>query len=137
MDNKVMQIYSGSSCQCDIGIPTGQEDWHGNELYSGDIVQLWHGGYIGTDLEEWLPSSGLTAIVGKQYQGYSDGTIKLINKHPDLFTMGIADSGIQGGEWKVTLVKSHRDIIPGERFPSYGFNYKLSTEAILKALEGE
>ena len=38
-----MRIYSGSSCFCDTGIPTGEVDMHGNELFSGDIVQLWHG----------------------------------------------------------------------------------------------
>ena len=41
--DKNMRIYSGSSCFCDTGIPTGEVDMHGNELFSGDIVQLWHG----------------------------------------------------------------------------------------------
>ena len=67
-----MRIYSGSSCFCDTGIPTGEVDMHGNELFSGDIVQLWHGNYIGEDCEEWMPVGGLTAIVGKQYTNYSN-----------------------------------------------------------------
>ena len=120
-----MKIYSGTCCMCDVGIPTNQKDMHGNYLFSGDIVQLWHGNFIGTDSEEWMPSSGLTAIVGNQYQSYSNGTIELLNDKPNLFTMGIAQCGIQNKEWKVSLVKSYKDIIPGERFPSYGFNYKL------------
>ena len=119
-----MRIYSGSCCMCDIGRPTGQMDMHDNELFSGDIVQLWHGNYVGTDLEEWLPSSGLTAIVGNQYQSFLNGTVELLNAHPDLFTMGIADCGVQNEEWKVSLVKSHTDIIEGERFASFGLNYK-------------
>lgn len=119
-----MKIFSGSCCLCDIGIPTGEVDMHGENLYTGDIVQLWHGNYIGTDLEEWLPSSGLTAIVANQYQSYTDGSIKVVSEKPVFFTMGIATEGIQGGEWKVVLVKSHKDIVEGERFPSYGFNFK-------------
>ena len=119
-----MKIYSGSCCLCNVGIPTGETDMHGNELFSGDIVQLWHGNYIGTDVEEWFPSSGLTAIVGNQYRSYTDGTIETLTVKPELFTMGIASVGIQGDEWKVSLVKSHKDIIIGERFPTFGFNYR-------------
>jgi len=121
----VIRIYSGTCCMCDIGIPTHERDMHGNELFSGDIVQLWHGNYIGTDYEEWMPSSGLTAIVGNQYQSfYNSDRIDKLTDSPRLFTMGIAGCGIQDHEWKVSLVKSHKDIIPGERFQSLGFNYK-------------
>ena len=41
-----MKIYSGTCCMCDVGISTNEKDMHGNELFSGDIVQLWHGNYI-------------------------------------------------------------------------------------------
>lgn len=119
-----MRIYSGTSCFCDVGIETGETDMHGESLFTGDIVQLWHGNYIGAECEEWLPSSGITAIVANQYTSYSDGTIKLNEGENKPFTMGIARCGVQNHEWKVSLVKSHKDIIPGERFPSYGFNYK-------------
>lgn len=119
-----MRIYSGTSCMCDTGIPTGEIDIHGNDLFSGDIVQLWHGNYLGTDLEEWMPSSGLTAIVGNQYQSYTNGEVVLLTDSPRLFTMGIGDTGIQNEEWKVSLVKSHKEIINGERFLSFGFNFR-------------
>ncbi len=119
-----MKIYSGSCCMCDVGIPTGEVDMHGKALFSGDIVQLWHGNYIGTESEEWLPSSGLTAIVGNQYRSYSDGLTELLTDEPKLFTMGIAACGVQNEEWRVSLVKSHKDIIAGERFESFGFNYR-------------
>lgn len=119
-----MKIYSGTYCMCDTGMPTNEKDMHGKELFSGDIVQLWHGNWIGTDVEEWMPSSGLAAIVGNQYRSFSDGTTELITNEPKLFTMGIADCGVQNHQWRVSLVKSHKDIISGERFESYGFNYK-------------
>jgi len=109
---------------CDVGRPTGAVDMHGRELYTGDVVQLWHGSYIGTDLEEWMPSDGLTAIVAKQYQTYTDGTTVLLDENAPAFTMGIAGCGISDDEWHVTLVKSHSDIIVGERFKAFGFNYR-------------
>lgn len=119
-----MKIYSGDCCMCDVGIPTKEKDMHGNELYSGDIVQLWHGNFLDTEIEEWLPSSGITAIVGKQYQSFTDGTVELIADTPKLFTMGISTCGVQNHEWKVALIKSHEDIIMGERFASFGFNFR-------------
>tara|TARA_Y100001951_G_scaffold105377_1_gene122759 strand:+ start:11611 stop:11943 length:333 start_codon:yes stop_codon:yes gene_type:complete len=109
---------------CDTGLATGETDMHGHELFSGDIVQLWHGNWIGEEFEEWLPSSGLTAILGNQYQSYSNGITELLTDKPELFTMGIAGIGVQGGEWKVSLVKSHSEIIAGERFAAYGINYR-------------
>ena len=120
-----MRIYSGESCFCDIGIPANENDMNGNPLFSGDIVQLWHGEYLGKDYEQWMPSSGLTAIVGKQYQSYCNSEkIDTLTDEPDLFTMGIANCGVQNEEWKVIIVKSHKDVISGERFISYGLNYK-------------
>ena len=119
-----MKIYSGSCCMCDCGIPANEKDMHGNDLFSGDIVQLWHGNFIGTDYGEWLPSSGLTAIVGNQYNSYATGEVELLTDTPRLFTMGIADCGVQNERWKVSIVKSHKDIISGERFVSFGLNYR-------------
>ena len=119
-----MRIYSGRSCMCDVGRPTGAVDMHGRELFTGDIVQLWHGNYLGTDVEEWMPSDGLTAIVANQYQSYSDGSIVLVDENAPPFTMGIYGCGISNDEWHVSLVKSHADIIVGERFKAFGFNYR-------------
>lgn len=119
-----MKIYSGSFCFCDTGRPTGFFDIHGRELFTGDIVQLWRGSYIGTDIEEWMPSDGLTAIVADQYRSYSNGNVDLLDDEAPAFTMGIKDTGVCGGDWRVSLVKSHRDIIAGERIIAYGFNYR-------------
>lgn len=65
-------------------------------------------------------------VTGNQYQNYSNGKIETLTDEPELFTMGIASVGIQGDDWRVSLVKSHKDIIPGERFESYGINYRES-----------
>lgn len=100
---------------------------HGRELFTGDIVQLWHGNYLGTDLEEWVPFDGLTAIVANQYQSYSDGSIVLVDENAQPFTMGIYGCGISNDEWHVALVKSHADIIVGERLKAFGLNYRNET----------
>lgn len=133
---KVMKIFSGSCCICDVGIPTGEVDINGNDLYTGDIVQLWHGNFLGTDVEEWLPSSGVTAIVADQYQSYSNGKIELLDESPKPFTMGIKQHGVQSGEWKLTLIKSHKDIISGERYISFGFNYKYADDVLITNKDG-
>lgn len=119
-----MKVYSGDCCMCDVGIPTGEADMHGKKLFSGDIVQLWHGNWIGEECEEWLPSSGLTVITGNQYTSYAGKEPKLKDPSPMLFTMGIAKIGIQNHEWKVSLIKSHTDLVVGERFQSFGINYR-------------
>ena len=121
-----MRVYSGSCCMCDTGIPTGQKDMDGSPLFTGDVVQLWHGNYIGTDLEEWYPSTGLTVVIAEQYQSYSDGRVEVITDNPQPYTMGIANVGVQGDKWKVIIVKSHEDIISGERFKSYGINFQAA-----------
>lgn len=123
-----MKVFSGRCCFCDVGRPTGNQDMHGNELFTGDIVQLWNGHFIGTELEEWFPCSGLTAIVAEQYQSYARayGEVDhvLVDDDAKPFTMGIKSIGVQGGDWKVSLVKSHKDIVEGERFISYGFSFR-------------
>lgn len=119
-----MRIYSGNCCMCDVGMATGKVDMNGEELFTGDIVQLWHGTNIGTDIEEWMPSDGLTAIVANQYQSYSDGSVVLLDQNAPAFTMGIANKGVSSEEWHVSLIKSHKEIIVGERFKAFGFNYR-------------
>lgn len=124
----MLAIYSENYCMCDIGRKTGEVDMHGQELFTGDIVQLWHGNYIGTDREEWMPSDGLTAIVANQYISYSDGVVKLLDKNAKPFTMGISAVGISDREWHVSLVKSHSEVVEGERFKAYGFNYRAKPQ---------
>ena len=120
-----MQIFRDLFRYCDVGIPTKQKDINGKLLYSGDIIELLHGIYIGTELEEWnLFSDNLTVIVGRQYQNNKDGSIKKITNKPKLFTMGIEECGIQNKEWKVVLCKSHKNISEGENVPYFNFTYK-------------
>ena len=120
-------VYSGECCQCDAGRPTGELDMYGEELFTGDLVMLWHGQYIGEDCEQWLPSGSVTYITCNQYRSFSDGSVELIDENAEPFTMGIKTVGVKGCEWDVSLVKSHRLIIAGERYKHYGLNYREAT----------
>lgn len=119
-----MKIYSGPCCLCDCGIPTNIIDDEKNPLFSGDIVHLWYRPLTATVIDPWFPENDFTAIVGNQYRSFLDGSIMVINNNPRLYTMGIKNFGVQGGPWKVVLIKSHRDIIPGEKIKPFGFNWR-------------
>jgi len=103
-----MNIYSGKVKQGVVGTATEFEDQSGKELHVGDIVIVWSGDYIGTDLEQWTPTKGLTAIVCDE-----DGP----------FVMGIKNCGFDDEKWRIQIVKKHWDVIQGEHWPEYGFNY--------------
>lgn len=118
-----LKIYAGKCLMGDVGQPTGEFDMDGEELFVGDIVQLHHGYYIGEEFEEWYPGGGLTAIVSNKYRSYSDGTHEVINDNPKPFTMGISSIGVKGEGWDVKLVKSHKEIVDGERIESFGFRW--------------
>lgn len=120
-----LKIFSGNCCMCDTGIPTGEKDIHGRELFTGDVVQLWHVNCEGTEFEQMLPEDGLTAIVAEQYSSFQGKAPEVINENPTPFTMGIKAIGVQGGKWRVSLVKSHKHVVVGEHFPQFGFNYKF------------
>jgi hypothetical protein len=114
---------------CDVGIEVGAVDLYGRALHTGDIVIISHGEYIGTDAETWTPSNGLTAVVADQYQSFSDGSVKLDNAKPEPFVMGIKGCGFDAPDWHITIVKKFSDVIDGEHWASYGFNYAMNVAA--------
>lgn len=122
-----MYLFSGNCCLCRCGDATGVVDMEGNSVFVGDVVQLWHGNYIGTDFEEWYPTTGLTAVVRNEYRTWSGNKYQIgENKEPDAmepFTMGIKTNGISGGEWAIKVIKSFSDIVNGEKMKAFGFRY--------------
>ena len=123
-----MYLFSGNCCLCECGDFTNSFDMYGDRIRVGDIVQLWHGNYIGTDIEEWFPSTGLTAVVRDEFRTVNHGYKIAIEKCNDLdsmipFTMGIKSCGISDDEWNIKIVKSFSEIVDGERFKDYGFNF--------------
>lgn len=127
----ILKVWSGKCCLCDVGIAVAANSTWGDpvQIHTGDIVMLWHGDYIGTDLESWTPSKELTAVVANQYQSFSNGAIELLDSNPQAFAMGIKDCGFDHLEWRVQVVKKFSDVIDGERWPEYGFSYGFSEAA--------
>lgn len=119
-----MKVYSGECCKCDIGIPVNAEDVSGKALYTGDIVLIYHGECIGTYIEEWVPSGGLTCVIGNQYQSYSDGTVEHITDDFEPFVMGIKSWGFNHPRWQIHKVKSYEDVVEGEHWKEFGFSYR-------------
>jgi hypothetical protein len=126
-----LKVFSGKCCLCDVGIPVKARSTWGDpvEIHTGDIIILWRGGFIGTDVEQWTPDSELTVVVADHYQSYSDGSIELIKEPEAPFPMGIKDCGFDSPEWRIQVVKKFSDVIPGEHWPAYGFSYAYSEVA--------
>lgn len=126
-----LRVFSGKCCLCDVGIPVGATSTYGDqiEIHTGDIVIVWHGDYLGTGLETWMPVGSLTAVVSSDYQSFSDGTIQLLDTAEEAFAMGIKNCGFLHPEWRVQVVKKYSDVIPGEHWPQYGFSYAFSDAA--------
>jgi hypothetical protein len=118
-----LKVFSGKCCLCDIGIDVNAKDVRGDQLHTGDIVLVYHGQYVGTDDEYWYPCGGLTAVVSDQYQSFSDGTIKETGDN-EPFVMGIKGCGFNDPEWQIHLVKKYTDVVDGEHWRAYGFNYR-------------
>lgn len=124
-----LYIYSGNSNMGRAGDPVGANDYYGNPLHVGDIVQLWEGTYVDTEDEFWTPYNKLTAIVSDQFISYTDGTLSLKDGEIEFYCMGIASCGFDSPEWQIRIVKSHREVIEGERWKAYGFSYRRCKQA--------
>ncbi len=127
-----MNIYSGECLQCECGINTPFKDIDGKELYTGDIVINYTIDKEG--LLECIPDN-LTAVVMNKYTTYADGKIELKDESAKPFIMGIASCEpvfigpetqfkSDGNTWVVKKVKDYRDVISGEKWTAFGFNYK-------------
>ncbi len=119
-----MFIYSGICRFCECGLETSLKSIKNETLRTGDIVVSYSCDKNGF----FNYMGGLTVVVCNQWQSYSDGTHKLIKEYQnnianDAFIMGIKDVKL-GEEWQVELVKRFEDIIDGEKWENFGFNFK-------------
>lgn len=109
-------VYSGDCRECNLGMPTGYVDINDKELFTGDILICFTEDYV---------VDNLTVMTAMQYTTYSDGTHE---EHEEfsMFPMGIKDawSGSKNDKWKVLKVKDWSDVVEGEHWKAYGFNYK-------------
>ena len=111
-----LHVFSGANYDFgEVGIATGAEDAFGKPLATGDIVLLGHRQYVGTDAETLTYDNVLSVVVTAQEDGKP-------------FVMGIKDCGFTSPEWQVLLVKKFSDVVVGEHWTDWGFNYR-SVEA--------
>lgn len=130
-----LAIFSGNCLQGICGEPAGFKDMDGKPLHVGDIVQTFTVARREDDDGEWLDFMGdkLTAVVSDAWESTFDGDEMTYQRKPEggsCYVMGIRSIPMdQPGEWRVRLVKSHRDVIDGEHWPAYGFRYGPAPKA--------
>ncbi len=109
-----LAVYSGEVHMGDCGAETAMTDIGGNALRVGDIVMIFttraHGD-TGESVEH-MPSYP-TAVVQDE-----DGR----------WVMGIKQTCLEGdcGNWRVMRIKRYEDVVEGERWQEYGFNYRAA-----------
>jgi len=120
-----MYVYSGTYRQCTCGQETPLKDDAGNILRTGDIVMSYTVNNFGV-----ANFDGLTVVVSDEWQSYSDGTHIKKEGAPEAFVMGIKDCDLEletGNYpefvWRVRRVKRFEDVIAGEQWKDFGFNY--------------
>ena len=110
-----LSIYSGECFRGNVGGDPVAEDAFGKDLHVGDVVMLGNVRYIGTDAETITYDPLLSAVVVD-----GDGVP---------FVMGIKTCGFTDPEWQIHLVKKHSDVVAGEHWAAWGFNYRAEAEA--------
>lgn len=113
-------VLSGKCRIGDVGEETKLEDITGEKLYVGDIV-------ITSTIDEMgvCNNNGLTVVCSDKWTSYSDGTHKAKPNY-EHFVMGIKNVDFMGKDrdkWMVKRVKSHKDVIVGEKWKDFGFSY--------------
>lgn len=110
-----MYIYSGDCRLGTVGQPTKFSDLHGKPLFVGDIVI--------TYADNYEPDS-LTAVVSDEFTTYWGGEYRVKGGPAESFVMGIKSVDLDNpDQWRVLKVKDHQDVIDGEHWKAYGFNY--------------
>jgi len=125
---KEMFINSGKCRLCKTGLPTELIDDVGKELKTGDIVIL----YTMSKDTGIVEFASITAVVANHYDNIQGlDPIECIEENKGkAFIMGIASVDIRDTEenypvtvWRVKKLKSHTDVVDGEHWPEFGFNY--------------
>lgn len=122
----VLFVFLGKCLQVVCGIFIGYKDMNGELLYMGDIVQV----YI-----EFYGFDNLIVVVGDEWMIYSNGVIECKDGLVYYFVMGIKGVLLEEiGEWWVRKVKGFEDVIFGEYWCVYGFNYQVILDFVLEVV---
>jgi hypothetical protein len=116
-------VHSGDCRMCAVGTATGQRDMLGGLLFTGDIV---------LSFVEGTPSYYLTVVVRDEYRSFVGGAHMPIDEPGAPYLMGIKSVPLEDtGEWRVLKVKDFSDVISGEHWRAFGFNYVAEPAASL------
>jgi len=114
-----LYVYSGECKLGKIGELTALKDFTQQDLFVGDIV-------ITSTIDKYgiCYNNGLTVVVSDEYNNKLVSEENWGNGH---FVMGIKNVDFMGKDadtWIVKRVKSFKDVIVGENWSDYGFNYR-------------
>lgn len=117
----MMYVYSGEYREGDVGTPTPLKDVRDKQLYVGDIVIIANVDSFGISFFH-----GLSVVVSTKWTSYINGTHELNEKPEEFFIMGIKDVDFmkEDSGWYIRKVKSYKDVIDGEHWSDFGFNYR-------------
>jgi hypothetical protein len=112
-------VYSGECKLGKIGEPTVLKDFAQQDLFVGDIV-------ITSTIDKYgiCYNNGLSVVVSDEYNNKLVSEENWGNCH---FVMGIKNVDFMGKDaetWIVKRVKSFKDVVIGEHWSDYGFNYR-------------
>jgi len=121
-----MYVYSGKCREGLCGEKTNLINIDEKPLFVGDIVMS-----STIDKQGIHSNYGLSVVVSDRYTSYSNGNIEESEKY-SFFVMGIKSckfnlkegEEVEGTEWIVERLKSFEDVIDGEHWKDFGFNYK-------------
>lgn len=116
-----LRVYSGQVEHGVCGTPAGFKDHLGNDLFVGDIVMVASVDYRWNDRSPICDMCGLSVVVEDRPSN--------VGRTEDTgpFVMGLYSADLDKG-WHIKRVKSWEDVIPGEHWKAYGFNYKEAKE---------
>ena len=118
-------VYSGVCRQGTLGMETSLNDVTGEKLYVGDIVMT-------STIDEFgiCSNNGLTVVVSDEFRSVNNGKeTEYIPKEGQIeyFVMGIKNVDFMNADsekWIVKKLKSFKDVVNGEKWTDFGFNYK-------------
>lgn len=136
MGERTLMVHSGECCLCQVGLETGATDFKGREVHTGDIVSLYRieDGEDG-QIELVTP---LTVVIADQFQSFSNGAVRLVERPMQFFAMGIKSAGLSSPDWQVAIAKKYHDVVDGEHWPAWGFSYHPNdaADAVLASQPG-